>query len=156
MIAKGVSGGKSFGLDLSLGMAKIAQKRLSRGGLLDISELMLSDTLPIPLLSGSIDGIFSSFTLELFDSPLIPKVLAECRRVLKPTGRLVIVSLSKDQPLGWMGRTYEALHNRFPILADCRPIPVLPLLKNAGFTIIDSHLMNMWGLPVMSVKTIKQ
>jgi demethylmenaquinone methyltransferase/2-methoxy-6-polyprenyl-1,4-benzoquinol methylase len=156
MIAKGVSRGKSFGLDLSLGMAKIAQKRLSRGGLLDISELMLSDTLPIPLLSGSIDGVFSSFTLELFDTPLIPDVLAECRRVLKPGGRLVIVSLSRDRPLGWIGRAYEAFHNRFPTLVDCRPIPVLQLMKKAGYTIINSRAMNMWGLPVMIVKAIKQ
>ena len=153
-IAQRVKDGFSAGLDLSMDMGRVAQKKLARAGLLDQVELVQSDTLPIPFQENVFDGIFSSFTLELFDSPLIPAVLNDCRRVLKPGGRLVIVSLSKDRPLGLMGSLYELFHNKFPKLADCRPIPVKHLLEENGFSIQDFYSYKMWGIPVGIVLAI--
>jgi len=150
-IAQSVKNGISAGLDLSIGMGRVAQRRLSRAGLLDQVDLVRSDTLPIPFQEGVFDGIYTSFTLELFDSPIIPEVLGEIRRVLKPRGRLVVVSLSKDRQLGLIGRIYESFHDRFPKLADCRPIPVKFLVKDAGFIIRESQEFKMWGLPVGTV-----
>ena len=62
------------------------------------------------------DGIFMSFTLELFDTPDIPRVLAECNRVLKPGGRLVVVGMSKEGPQGLLIRAFEWTHQHFPNL----------------------------------------
>ena len=155
LIAQKIRNGLSIGLDLSTGMGQVAQRRLSRAGVLNQVELVQSNTLPIPLKEDVFDGIFSSFTLELFDSPLITSVLSECQRVLKPDGRLVIVSLSKDNPLGLMGRIYESFHDRFPKWADCRPIPVRYLLKESGFTIQETYEYKMWGLPVGIVMAVK-
>ena len=147
-IAKTVMGGVSIGLDLSAGMSQIAKTKAIQSGLSDRIWLVRSNTLPIPFKDRTFDGIFSSFTLELFDSPQIPEVLEECCRVLKPAGRLVVVCLSKDQPLPWMGRLYERLHTRYPRLLDCRPIPVRSLVKAVGFKIEKSRETRMWGLPV--------
>lgn len=150
-IAQNVKNGLSAGLDLSIGMGSVAQRRLSQAGLLDQVGLVRSDTLPIPCQEGVFDGIFTSFTLELFDSPLIPEVLGEIRRVLKPGGRLVVVSLSKDRPLGLIGRIYESFHDRFPKWADCRPIPVRRLVEEAGFRILESKEYKMWRIPVINI-----
>lgn len=147
-IAPLVGGGFSTGLDLSEGMGRVAQRKLYRAGHQDRVGLVQSDTLPIPFPDKIFDGVFSSFTLELFDSPLIPKVLGECRRVLKPGGRLIIVSLSRDNPLGLMGKIYELFHNTFPKLADCRPIPVKKLVMEGGFKIEEAQEYKMWGIPV--------
>lgn len=147
-IAKSILGGVSIGLDLSAGMNQIAKTKVIQSGLSNRICLVRSNTLPIPFKDGIFDGIFSSFTLELFDSPQIPEVLEECRRVLKPAGRLVVVCLSKDQPLPWVGRLYESLHTRFPRLLDCRPIPAQSLIKEAGFKIKESQETRMWGIPV--------
>ena len=147
-IGRAVQGGLSAGLDLSEGMSRIAQNNAVKAGFTDQISLIRSNTLPMPFLGKIFDGIFSSFTLELFDSPQIPLVLKECRRVLKPGGRLVVVSLSKDQPLPWMGRLYESLHTRYPWLLDCRPIPVRALISDAGYEIKQTQKSNMWGLPV--------
>jgi len=129
-------------------MARQADKKLRNAGLGDRSKLVCSDSLPLPFRSDIYDAAFSSFTLELFDTPQIPILLNECRRVLKPGGRLVIVSLSKDQPLGAMGQLYEAFHNLFPTLADCRPIPVRRLLESNGFQVNNFTITKMWGLMV--------
>ena len=148
IIGRAVQGGLSSGLDLSEGMSRIAQNNVVKAGFADRISLILSNTLPMPFREGIFDGIFSSFTLELFDSPQIPIVLKECRRVLKPGGRLVVVSLSKDQPLPLMGRLYESLHTRYPWLLDCRPIPILSLISDAGYEVIQTKESSMWGLPV--------
>ena len=140
--------GFSAAVDLSPGMAYQAQKKLRLDGLLDRSGLTISDSLPLPYSSNSFDSIFSSFTLELFDTPQITILLEECRRVLKPGGRLVVVSLSKDQPLGSMGRLYEHFHNRFPTLADCRPIPLCRLLEENDFKLRECENDRIWGIPV--------
>ncbi len=154
LIGGNITAGYSIGLDLSLEMGKLSLKRIRNAGLTDNVGLVCSDTLPIPLSRGAVDGIFSSFTIELFDTPLIPIVISECRRVLKPGGRLVIVSLSKDRPLPLMGRLYESFHNRFPTIADCRPIPVLKLISEAGFSVHSSFDRMMWGMPVGIVLAI--
>ena len=153
-IADAVKEGFSLGLDLSLGMAAIAHEKLLRSGVGARASLVCSDSLPIPVGDYTMDGIFTSFTLELFDSPLIPDLLSECRRVLKSGGRLVAVSLSKDVPLPWMGRLYETLHSRYPRLLDCRPIPLKDLLTGSGFEIQYYEIVKMWGLPVITALAI--
>jgi ubiquinone/menaquinone biosynthesis C-methylase UbiE len=141
--------GLCVGLDLSVGMCKTAHRNLSQSGLSHRTNIIRNNTMPIPFQSGVFDAVFTSFTLELFDTPHLPEVLGECRRVLKPEGRIVVVSLSKDHPLPWAGRLYERLHNHFPKKMDCRPIPVRYLVKNADFEIIIDRIWMMWGLPVI-------
>jgi len=147
-IIPALDNGYSVAIDLSPGMTLIAQRKLKKAGIARHANLLCSDSLPLPFQENHFDAIFTSFTLELFDTPQIPMMLGECRRVLEPVGRLVVVSLSKDQPLGTMGRLYEAFHDRFPTIADCRPIPVRQLLDENGFTVSINQTKKMWGLPV--------
>ena len=123
------------GLDLSLGMAKIARARLERHGALQHASLCCGDGLDLPIAAASLEAVFLSFTLELFDTPHIPLALAECRRVLKPGGRLGVVALSKPSHLQRGVAVYECLHSRFPQALDCRPISVQRCLEEAGFAI---------------------
>ncbi len=89
-----------------------------------------------------------SFTLELFDTPEMSTVLSECRRVLKPTGYLGIVSLDKWNENQSIIRMYGWIHDKFPAYVDCRPIPVRKVLKSSGFQVEEEIQMTMWGLPV--------
>jgi ubiquinone/menaquinone biosynthesis C-methylase UbiE len=153
-IIQDVADGLSAGLDLSDGMGRISKINLTKAGLEDDLALLISDTLPMPCRSNIFDGVFSSFTLELFDTPQIPEILKECQRVLRPGGRMVVVSLSKDAPLTMIARIYERLHVSFPSLLDCRPIPVLQIFNKAGFRIHQNIQTKMWGLPVIIVEAI--
>ena len=78
--------GHVYGVDLSNGMCRITRRRLEKAGVLDRALLITGDGYRLPLPTGSMDGIFMGFTLELFDTPELIPVIQECMRVLK-TGR---------------------------------------------------------------------
>ena len=82
------SGGRIIGIDLPDGMIAAAKAVIQEEGVGDRISLLCGDAAHIPLQSGCLDGVFMTFTLELFDTPEIPAVLAECKRVLKPGGRV--------------------------------------------------------------------
>ena len=137
-----------FGVDLSQGMLEVAQSRLQKAGMGDSVELCLGDATVLSYADNSFDAVYSSFTLELFDTPEIPAVLAECQRVLKPGGRLCIVSMSKKSRGGIMVKLYEWTQNNFNRYVDCRPIYVEQSIRESGFIISSVTEMSMFGLPV--------
>jgi ubiquinone/menaquinone biosynthesis C-methylase UbiE len=140
--------GKVSGIDISDGMYTIARQRLEKAGVADLVELHQGDALQLHLPPLSFDAIFLSFTLELFDKPEIPQVLKQCLKVLKPGGRLVVVSLAKKEQDSRAVIVYEWLHERMPAAIDCRPIYAEAALRSAGFDICTIESDVMWGLPV--------
>ena len=140
--------GRVYGIDLSEGMLAITRARIERAGLQSLVDLRCGDATDLPFDVDKFDALFSSFTIELFDTPEIPLVLKECWRVLKPTGRICIVSLSKNGKQTAMLQLYEWAHEKFPNIIDCRPIFVGQALITAGFEIIQFSVQSMWGLPV--------
>ncbi|RMF38937.1 MAG: methyltransferase domain-containing protein [Planctomycetota bacterium] len=146
--------GRVYGIDLSDHMVQLAGELIRREGLEDRVEVTQGDAADLPYEDDFFDGIFSSFTLELFDTPELVQVLAEWRRVLKPGGRLSVVSLSKEGKQGMVIKAYEWTHQHFPNLLDCRPIYVRRALEAAGFEIRDAEIDHMW-VPVEIVLGIK-
>lgn len=143
------STGRVIGLDISDGMLAIAGERLQKAGLSDRVDLHLGDAANLSFIeANSLDGVFMSFTLELFDNPEIPRVLQECHRILKPGGRLAVVSMTKTEPPSLPVRMYEWFHDHMPDYADCRPIFARQALEENGFQIQDVRISSMWGLPV--------
>jgi len=89
--------GKVYGIDLSEGMFNIAQARVSKAGLSGSVELKCGDAAKLPFEDNFFNAIYTSFTLELFDTPEIQVVLNECQRVLRSDGRICIVAMSKKE-----------------------------------------------------------
>ena len=144
-------GGRVYGIDLSEGMRRIANDRVRIAGLSDRVELRCGDGAELSYEDQRFDAVFTSFTLELFDTPEIPIVLQECKRVLRRDGRLVVVSMAKKIESSLAVRLYEWAHEKIPNYVDCRPIFVSGSMSAAGFDILECIELKMWGLPVDAV-----
>lgn len=136
--------GKIFGVDLADQMLEVAGQKLRDTNLADRAELACADATTLPYTSACMDAVFTSFTLELFDTPEIPIVLAECKRVLRPGGRLVVISMSKEGDSGAILHLFEWTHKHFPNFLDCRPIFARQAVEAAGFQIETVQRKSMW------------
>jgi ubiquinone/menaquinone biosynthesis C-methylase UbiE len=146
--------GKVFGVDLSDHMLRLAKYNLTRSGLIGRCRLRCGDATHLSYREDAMDAAFMSFTLELFDTPEIPIVLSECKRVLRPGGRIVVVGMSKEDKRDRMVEVYEWAHKHLPNFVDCRPIRVHEALEESGFQIQKALKKRMW-VPVEIVLGVK-
>lgn len=137
--------GRVYGLDLSEGMRTISLQRIAEAGLSERVELKCGDATNLPFEQDMFNAIFISFTLELFDTPEIPVVLQECRRVLRGGGRICVVALSREGEVSLVTRLYDWLHKKLPSYADCRPIFVQKAMEEAGFGEFEINKVYKWG-----------
>ena len=141
--------GRVCGLDVSSGMLSIARQRVSEAP--GQVSLQRGDGRDLPFRNLSFDAVFLSFTLELFEPPDIGLVLAEAARVLRPAGRLGVVSLEATREPGLVSQAYVWLHRHFPHFIDCQPIDIRGHLARGGFRVARIEERTLWGLPVAAV-----
>jgi demethylmenaquinone methyltransferase/2-methoxy-6-polyprenyl-1,4-benzoquinol methylase len=125
-------------------MLRESRKRVAEAGQEAWVQLAGSDATLLPYTNGFFDAVFMSFTLELFDTPEIPVVLKECRRVLKEGGKIVVVSVSKEPSTDTAVRLFEWTHRHFPNLLDCRPIYAARSISDAGFEVMEKDIEHIW------------
>lgn len=140
--------GKVYGIDLSDKMVEITKRKISISENNELVELKCGDATNLPYRTDHFDKIFISFTLELFDTPEIPFVLDECRRVLKDDGRICVISMSKCGNPGIILKIYEWSHKHFEKYVDCRPVYLEKLLKENKFLPETIIIKKPFGLPI--------
>ncbi len=156
-IARCVGGtGKAYGIDITPEMVELAKKRLEKEGLTERVELCEGDAGEMRYENRRFDAVYMAAALELFDTPDIPRVLAEIKRILRPTGRLGVISMPKEGHENSITlRFYEWIHRAFPRYASCRPIYVEDSVSGAGFEIIKAEEMMLGGLFPMKIVIAK-
>jgi len=148
--------GKVYGVDISSGMLEVARRRLDKAWLMDRVKLYCGDATSLPYGDNTFNAAFMSFTLELFDTPEIPRLLEEVKRVLKPRSRIVVASMSKENGESLLLRLYEWAHRKWPKYVDCRPIYLEQSLRDAGYEIIKKEKVKLFGLPGEIVIAVKE
>lgn len=146
--------GSVLGVDLSAQMLAVSARRLAAPAGLSSVRLVMGDGRALPLAGGACDAVFMSFTLELFDPQGEMQVLAECARVLRRPGRLVVGSLWRADRPSLAARAYELGHRMFPAVLDCRPIDLDGVLRDSGFEIRRSTTRSLAGIPVRIVAAV--
>ena len=135
--------GSVYGIDISQEMVNKVKKKINQQKISNCTNLVLGEAQNIPFSNSHFDIVFCSYMLDLIDTPNIPHVLVEFKRVLKRRGRLVLVSMSKG--LKWWDnmKIYEWLYRIFPsLLGGCRPIITQPYLRELGFQILCSDFIH--------------
>ena len=132
------------GADISSRMLEIAHRGLrsmNKNG----AHLVLADGMRLPFASASFDVLFSAYLLDLMPLADIRAALAEFCRVLRPDGRLVLVSMTKNDEASrsW----WEWLYAQLPswavawILGGCRPVLLAHPVTEAGFLDVRRELV---------------
>lgn len=88
-MSKYPEGCRLVGVDLSGGMLRQAKANLERGGH-DAGGLIQADALRTPFADGAFDRVMVSHVISVVRDPAA--LLRECRRVVKPDGRIVVLN----------------------------------------------------------------
>lgn len=135
-------GGLAVGCDLSRGMLQLTRRRAD-------TPLCEGDAARLPLRAHSFDRLFSAYMLDLLPLGEIPAVLAEFRRVLRPGGRVVLVSLTEgaDAPSRLFVAGWKLVYSLDPLrLGGCRPLQLAAQLGAAGFA-VERRVVVQRGFP---------
>jgi ubiquinone/menaquinone biosynthesis C-methylase UbiE len=84
------------GLELSTDMQRVAARRLARAGL--VAPRVQAPAQHMPLAAGAFDAVIATFPAPYI---LEPATLAECYRVLRPGGCLIVAGLWVAPQGGW-------------------------------------------------------
>lgn len=123
--------GRVYGVDLTEAMLKEAAAKLKRGDSQAKVDLFLGSAFSLPFRDGSFDVLYNSYMLDLIDTPQIPSILVEFKRVLKAGGTLILVNMSKNTT---RKTVFERLYEKGPMFyGNCRPVLAEPLALEAGF-----------------------
>lgn len=131
--------GLAVGVDLASRMLRAARRR-SPGVI-----LAQADARSLPFGVGAFDLVWSSYFLDLVPTEELTPLLREFRRVLRPGGRLLLVSLSqKGETPTWWERIYRITPSWLVayLFGGCRPIQAAPLIEQAGFGQIQREVVS--------------
>lgn len=116
------------GIDYSHEMLEMAKQRNHRSMMQEHVELTLGEAKKLPYADESFDKIFAVNVFHFWADPV--QELAECRRVLKPGGR---VAFFMAYPSSWLPGLRET-----GVFIDREPQDVVVLLQSAGFIDCES------------------
>jgi len=145
--------GLTVGLDLAPGMVVAARRRIERQRLPGV-EVGRGDVRELVFADDGVDTLTSSYVLDILPSDEILTALTEFRRVLRPGGRLVLVSVTPAERR--RHRIPELVYGSpLPLTSNCRAIRLAPLLHQLGFVDITRRYVSQIGLPSEVVSATK-
>jgi ubiquinone/menaquinone biosynthesis C-methylase UbiE len=134
---------RCVGVDLSAPMLARTQRRLAAAGVAR-RNVCRANAISLPFDGAAFDILFNLYMIDLLLEDDVPAVLREFARVLRPGGRLIVLSMAEQARLVnaiWMG-----LYRCSPVMTGgCRPLPVAEALAANGWMIDGRELVSQGG-----------
>ena len=153
-LASSNPGGTTIGVDLCFSMLRRANQRFSPASQTP-PPLCQCDARSLPFADNSFDLVFSSYMLDLLSASDIATAIQQMRRVLKPSGRLLLLHLSLGNL--WFDRLWGMSYWLVPtLLGGCRPIRLAAYLPEAGFAVREVRRITQRGVPTEVILACRQ
>lgn len=137
------------GCDLSPTMVKIASQRLAP--YTDRAQVFQYDgTIKFDLPDHSVDRVVSTYVLDLLPETGIAAYLREAYRVLRPQGKLCLVSLTEGTTAisRFVAATWSLVFRvNASIVGGCRPIRLESYIRPENWSIEYRHVVVAFGVP---------
>jgi ubiquinone/menaquinone biosynthesis C-methylase UbiE len=143
-IVKANPNGKNYGIDLTESMLDKARQKINQTNA--HYQLAVGDAYNLDFREAQFDVVVNNYMFDLLPEADFAKVLAQFKRVLKPSGRLILVNMTKGEH--FYQRLYETLYQINPSwLGGCRGVLLTGELKKAGFKNISREMFSQMGFP---------
>lgn len=143
-LARANRSGTTRGVDVSPGMLTKARRRTR--GLDGQIELRIGDARALPFDDNSFDLVVVCYLFDLLPESDFGPVIAEVRRVLRDSGRAVVVDMTiaerrRDGFYRWVYRFRPSL------LGGCRGVRLEACLESTGFAVEQRDYIAQFGFP---------
>ena len=138
-----------LGIDLSLTMTNLAKERVSAFS--DRAKVTQSDgALRFALPDQSVDRFVATYVLDLLPDVEIRQVIAEAHRILVPSGKLCLVSLTHGATFAsrMVSSVWSALFSVYAsLVGGCRPVALEPFVDSQTWSIDHRAVVIRFGVP---------
>lgn len=136
--------GSVHGVDVSTSMLTTARRRSPGEGAAAV-RFLVGDALSLPFPDASFDAVTATQVYEYVSH--VPAALAEARRVLRPSGKLLVLDTDWDS-LAWHSSDPARMRRVLTAWDEHLADPYLPrrlgkLLSDAGFSVVRRHVHPM-------------
>lgn len=135
--------GLAFALDLSGVMAALTHQRTD-------APVCQADTLHLPYASECFDALYCAYVLDLLPGAAIPDVIEGFRRVLKPGGRMLLLSMTEGVTPASKALVglWKAVFDLSPTLcAGCRPLKLVDIVERVDLQVLKRQVLVQWAVP---------
>ena len=146
--------GQNIGVDLTPAMLEKAKSRIGELGI-ENYQISVGDAYDLKFPDHQFDLLMNNYMFDLLPEGDFVFVLREFKRVLKPTGRIVLVNMTKAEH--FYERFWESVYRINPRwLGGCRGVLLSEAMREAGFTNITREPISQMGFPseILAARTL--
>lgn len=136
------------GIDISTTMVGIASERLAQWSA-RASVRQADGTADLPYADGAFDRFVTAYVLDLLPEPAIDHVLTEAHRLLRPNGKLCVITSTEgvtaiSRAVAGIWKCVYALNPR--LVGGCRPLRVSTRLDETAWKMEHTQVVCSWGI----------